>query len=373
MIPMANRYPEIAFPSSAHELVNSEKLYDFMREDVLKSRHAERFAMRDFSIEPINGTPSPHSIDRPFNEALQSPAEQKLWLAKKISGLVMPERDYAALHEGLGLLYERTDVKAHLDSGGTLKLIDSHLTYAGQVIEQIASWQARMQAGVSNPETTQVTIASRIISLFRSDLIELLYTHDPEPHIQKNHGGMVLEDVLMEFGGALLTIPSTSITKKLLENLTGGKQIRKHAVGLTKSAYAQIINRGGQIVHEGSSAAENQLNAAGTERIIGAASNATMELTTEYNKTDGAERIMVVPIFMHCNPFTGKAEDPVKPTPSPFAILEPRIPKTFSDFEDLMDEMAVAGTMYKPSGHVAYSFEKPKKSSIPNVFYGHTA
>jgi hypothetical protein len=194
-----------------------------------------------------------------------------------------------------------------------------------------------------------------------------------------HHDGAIIEDVLLPYGGVLLTLPNSASGNRLVSALTGGLEARRSVVAKTKLAYEQLVNRGGssgQIFFEGSSGTENEVDAKHGVRIIGEVKERTADLTTEYNQTEGAERIMVVPFFMESEPYTKNPKNPIAPSPTPFAILEPRFPKSKADFDEMMTEMAVAGTIVKASGELPYRYQKyligKRRKNTANILFRHT-
>ena len=368
---MASCYPAITIEPSEHAERDSRRLYDFMVDDILATQHGTRFDIRPYSLEPTSSVPSPLSIDRPFCDALAGTVEHKVWLAKTVGALMMPDKDFGALVEKIGLTYQHPDVDTHLKAGGSLKWLDAHRTYAGQVATCAASWLALYEIGMTEPENRQITIASRVTSLFRHDLIRTLYELGNYAH----HDGAITEDILLPLGGVLHTVPSTKITERLLETVSGGRAIRRHANEKTLSAYEQLLNRGGQIFFEAPSASEAVLREDGSAWVIKEVGNATIALTIDHNQVAGAGRIMVIPLFIESAPFTGDPKDPIRPHPTPFAILEPSIPTTARQFEDVMDALASAGTICKRSGQMPYVYERMRAPRFkkPAVLHSHSA
>lgn len=358
-------YPPIEFDHAEHADRNSKYVYDFLVEEVRSSQHGRRFTLRDFTLEDMGGYPSPLHIDRPYCEPVESTTEHRLWLASLAGGLVMPERNYAALVAAMQRTYERKDVSDHLAAGGTVKWLDGHFTYVGQVMEQIASWQALHGLGHESPEQMQTTIVSRITSLFQLGILATICASEGRPH----KGGMIFEDVLLQYGGGLQTLPRSSSGNRLVDALKGGLQIRKAANEKTRLAYERIINRGGQIVFEGPSGTENKLDEHGTHRLIGEVSERTTELVTKYNEQEGAERVLCIPIFMESNPFTGNPDFPLEARPTPFAILSPRVLRTEREYHATMRELADASTLYKRSGTPPFKYDRlmPPSRHAPTV------
>jgi hypothetical protein len=336
-------YPPIEFERSEHADRSSQYVYDFLVEEVRSSQHGRRFTLRDFTLADTNGYPSPLSIDRPYCEPVESTEEHRLWLANLAGNLVMPHKNYLALVRAMQRTYERKDVSDHLAGGGTIKWLDSHFTYVGQVMEQIASWHALQQIGHESPEQMQTTIVSRITSLFQLGILATICAGEDRPH----RGGMIFEDVLLQFGGGLQT----------------------------RLAYERIVNRGSQIIFEGPSGTENKLDEHGTHRLIGEVSERTTELVTKFNDQEGAERILCIPIFMESNPFTGNPDLPFEARPTPFAILAPRFITTEREYHATMRELADAGTLYKKSGTPPFKYDKLMSPSrqMPDAIEAYTA
>jgi hypothetical protein len=364
-------YPPIEVERSEHADRSSQYVYDFLVEEVRSSQHGRRFTLRNFTLADTNGYPSPLSIDRPYCEPVESTEEHRLWLANLAGNLVMPHKNYLALVQAMQRTYERKDVSDHLAGGGTIKWLDSHFTYVGQVMEQIASWHALQQIGHESPEQMQTTIVSRITSLFQLGILATICAGEDRPH----RGGMIFEDVLLQFGGGLQTLPRSSSGNRLVDALKGGLQIRKAANEKTRLAYERIVNRGSQIIFEGPSGTENKLDEHGTHRLISEVSERTTELVTKFNDQEGAERILCIPIFMESNPFTGNPDLPFEARPTPFAILAPRFITTEREYHATMRELADAGTLYKKSGTPPFKYDKLMSPSrqTPNAIEAYTA
>ena len=334
----------------------SREIFHALKADIIDSKHGNRFALRE--LPPGNElTGSVFDVDQPYMPASNVPEEHRDNLAQTAGNLIMPRKNWEALVEAFESVYRLEPVRHHLSSGGVLKYVDSHMTYVGQVAQELASHQALRRTNIEAPHEIQTTIVSRITSLFRLPLLQQLIESTPVPH----HEGAIIDDLLLLYGGALLTIPNSKGGFRVVQAVQDGVNARRGVVSRTKLAYEQLVNRGGedgQIFFEGSSGAENELSDNGDYMIIGEVQDGTVSLTTDYNDTDGAERIMVIPVFMEAMPFTGNPSKPIEQTPTPFAFLSPRFPKSRKDFDQLMKELAVAGTRFKRSGQPPYSYEK---------------
>ena len=355
---MNNRnFQPITFEPTSNAYEHSKEIYDGLREDLSSSKHGSRFELREFSMKTSDLSESPFNVDVPYLPPIECSDEHRNWLAGLASSLVMQANDWEALQEGFKQVYERNDVKKHLASGGVLKVVDSHRTYTGQVIQEIASWKVLNDLGITDAHELQTTIASRATTLFKLGLLATLSETEGRLH----HGGAIIEDVLLRFGGVLLTIPNSASGNRLVEKLQDGRQTRSEIVGRTKLAHEKLVRRGGsdgQIFFEGSSGYENEVKGNGTYREIGVVRERTAQLTTDYNQIEGAERVMVLPFFMESDPYTNNPAFPISPQPTPFAILEPRFPKKLKDIDETMAEMAAAGTIIKASDQLPYKYGK---------------
>ncbi len=366
-------FTPITFQPSTHGQELSREVYEGLEADILSSKHSSRFELRPFTLEPSNDCPSPFNVDIPYLAPLESTDEHREVIASLASSLVMRDVDWKALVSAFKSVYDAPEIKNHLSSGGVVKFIDSHRTYTGQVMQQIASWEAQRQQGVEASHEIQTTIISRVTTLFKLSLLQKVLEGSNYPH----HHGAIVEDVLLQYGGALLTIPNTQSGLRLVQMIQDGAHARSAILERTKAAYPLVINRGGsdgQIMFEGSSGTENHVNDDSTYRIIDEVKRRTVELTTDYNQDDGAERVMAIPFFMDLDPYTGNKKSPLSPErPTPFAILEPRFPKTQRDFDQMMMEMALAGTQVKASGELPYRYARRAlgRNILPRFIFKH--
>lgn len=364
---MTRHHLPAAEPSAEVE-EHSRIIYDFLVSEVQSSKHGDRFTLRPFTLEDANGYPSPLNVSQAFFEPVTTTDEHRLKLAQTAAELVMPINDFEALVEGMKAVYRHEKVKRHIGLGGVLKFVDSHHTYVNQVMQEIASWVAQRELGVEAPEQRQATIVSRITGLFTLDLLKLVYDTEGWQH----HGGTIFEDVLLPFGGALQTLPNSSSGNRFVQSVENALPLRRGVLRETKSKYETCILENGLRVFEGSSGTENWDDIARRLRIIGRVTKKTVELSTEPIDTAGNHKVLVVPIFMQCDPFTGKARDPITPQPTPFAILMPRYVTKESDFHQTMVDIASAGQVYKTSGTFPYAYEGDEdKYSTPDELYTH--
>ncbi|MCA9323893.1 hypothetical protein KC992_02205 [Candidatus Saccharibacteria bacterium] len=358
---MTRDFQPLDFEPTADGPAVSKRIYDELSGEVRGSKHGNRFDIRDFTLEPQNGDPSPLNVDLPYAQPIPTTDEERGEIAELAGSLIMPEDDWGALVEGFTEVYKRDDVSAHLASGGIVKFIDSHRTYTGQVAQQIGSWVSLRSMDVVDPHEIQHTIISRVTTLFRLQLIVDLF--EDEKFQITHHDGAIVEDILLRYGGGLMTLPNSPSGNRLIQMLQDGVTTRRGIVERTKIAYEHIVNRGGsdgQIIFEGSSGAENYLKdiKGVTHRMIGEVKHRTAELTTNYNQVEGAERVMAIPVFMESDPYTNDPENPIEPKPTAFAFLEPRFPKSQREFDLMMAEMAAVGTVIKASGEAPYRYAK---------------
>jgi hypothetical protein len=370
---MVRNFSPIEFEPTEPGAYLSRQVYEGLRSDIASSKHASRFEIRKFTLEPTHDCPSPFDVDIPYLPPLDSKEQHRNDIAELAASLVMEEEDWGALVDGFKTAYQLPEVANHLASGGVVKFIDSHRTYTGQVMQEIASWQALKSLDIDNPHEIQTTIISRVTTLFKLTMLKDLLEMQGTAH----HDGAIIEDVLLQFSGALLTIPNSHSGNRLVQAIHDGIQARSSIVERTKVAYANVVNRGGsdgQIMFEGSSGTENHINEDRTYRIIGAVKERTAELTTDHNQSSGAERILAVPIFMESDPYTGDPKNPIKPSPTPFAFLAPRFPKSQKDFDQMMMEIALAGTQVKASGELPYRYERRAfgRDILPEFIVKHT-
>lgn len=358
---MTRYFQPLEFEPTPDGPLISRQIYDELKTEVKGSKHGSRFDIRGFTLGDTNGSPSPLNVDVPYLAPVSSTDEERHKIARIASSLVMPGDDWQALVEGFTHVYNLDEVKEHRASGGVVKFVDSHKTYTGQVVQEIASWESLLGIGVEAPHEIQHTIVSRVTTLFRLSLIVDLF--EDKKYQINHHDGAIVEDVLLRFGGGLMTLPNSPSGNRLVQMLQDGVSTRKGIVERTKTAYEHIVNRGGsdgQIIFEGSSGTENYPKdiRGVVHTMIGDVKPRTSDLTTSYNQTVGAERIMTIPVFMESDPFTGNPKDPIAPTPTAFAFLKPKFPKTKRDFDVMMAEMAAVGTVIKASGEAPYRYDR---------------
>jgi hypothetical protein len=357
---------------------DSREIYDYLQGEMSASVHGERFQLREFSLEPIDEQrPSGLDIDNPYvvtNEV--EPQEQK-WLAETIGRLLLPEKDFVALVQGMKEVYFGDTVQEQLLLGNSVAFISNHLTYADVIAEEAALTIARLDEGEANPNYTQDVIAHRITGLFKHDFVKMLY----EGEGYEGHEGNILEDVILQLGGDLHTLPSSnSGFEKLLDKVPFGAAKRKSSNGKTNQVFDKLINLGNREFFIAGSGQQSSLD--GGTGIMSEATlgKGTVGLFTKNNQTDGAERLLAAPIYMHADPFSVPAEGlPVNPQPTPFAFLEPRHLKTQADAHQMMADIVAVGNQIKPSGaaRIAYDWPGPdmihKRRSSPDLTYEHRA
>lgn len=344
---------------------HSRTIYDFLADIANGGKHGTRFALRDFTLQPTNNYPSPLDVSQAYFESVPTTDEHRMKLAYTAAELIMPRPNFEKLVEGIMLVYKDERVKRHMGNGGSLKFIDSHYTYVNQVMQEIGSWVAQTELDMPSPEQKQVTIVSRITGLFKLELLKDVYEAEGWQH----HGGMIFEDVLLPFAGALQTLPSSSTGNKLIDTVKGALPLRTGIVKETKHAYAELVKKG-MVFFEGSSGTENWVDLEKRRRIIGRVSRRTAELTTEPVDRKGNQRVLAVPFFMQCWPFTGDPTQPLAPSFTPFAILEPRYITSYETFHDAMTDIASVGTIYKTTGELPYAYEgNEDRYTTPDVFF----
>lgn len=356
---------------TAHHDVNEEQsriIYDFLVSEIRTSKHGDRFALRDFTLEPTHGYPSPLNVSQAYYEPVPTTDEHRLKLAYTAAELVMPLTNFDALVEGMQAVYKHEKVKRHMGSGGVLKFVDSHHTYVNQVMQELASWAALHDMGIEAPEQKQATIVSRITGLFTLELLEHVYDAEGWQH----HGGAIFEDILLPFGGALQTLPNSSSGNRLMQSVENALPLRRGILQETKSAYRTRVLESGLVVFEGSSGTENWDDMAKKLRVIGMVTKKTADLSTHPTDAEDNQKVLLAPVFMECNPFTGNAKNPIEPRPTPFSFLIPRFVKRHEDFHQTMVDIASAGQIYKTSGTLPFVYEGHEEMySTPDELYSY--
>ena len=95
--------------------------------------------------------------------------------------------------------------------------------------------------------------------------------------------------------------------------------------------------------------------------IMGTVSPGTVVLATEPNQVEGAERLLTIPVFVDCDPFTsGKFSGAVDAT---HKILKPRYLYNEDDVTGMMLELAYEGTVNKRPGTLPIAYRMPTRMS----------
>lgn len=354
----------------------SELTYEFLAGEIEKSKHGDRFGIRDFSLNRIDDDrPSGLDVGYPITVASDINPSSQEKLGNAIGNLLMPERNWNALVKGFKDVYTSDKVAKHRRLGGSVLILSNHSTYADQLEESVASTLAMRELREDSPQYRNMIIAHRLTSLFSHDIIETYYGLLR----LENSGDKILEQVILPFASDLQTLPrSNSGYVNFIEKVKGGKQTRTEITSAVQTAFSQVMNLGRMTFFMAGSGQEATLSETDSSVLNEArVGRGTSDMISKGNDVKHAERLLTVPLFIFSNPFTGDLKNPLKPAPTPFVFLEPRFITSSSEVHTTMEEIVAVGNVYKPSGtpNMVYDSPRPdwaRKDVDPKIFIAHS-
>lgn len=312
------------------------RVYEHLRGEMETSSHGGLFGVREMSDDPLGLL----HLNNAYFEPIGFDRDRFEWLKEEILlQLIIKPDAYAGLVDGMSAVLDTGQVHDHITKGGgSLAWATNHISYADIAVLMAARTEANVRTGHNAPNETHVAIASRLVSLFQ--LGGLRDTGVP---------GYVVDDGLLYLGGYLQTVPSSASGSRL--RAISGHDINAPA----RVAYDRLLNRRREFMLAPSG---TQDKVSGTHLVMDTVSRGTVKMLTEPNENAGAERLMTIPLFIDCDPFTGGWTGAVDAT---HHALEPRFLHSESDVTDMMVEVADAGVVYKRSGTL------PMRYKLPNL------
>jgi hypothetical protein len=312
------------------------RVYEHLRGEMEATTHGQLFQAREMSDDP----PGLLHLENAYFDPLPFDREKFEWLKSEIIlPLIIKPEAYEGLVESMATVLDTGEVHDHLTrGGGSLAWATNHISYADIAVLMAARAEVNVRAGHKTPNETHVAIASRLVSIFRLDMLR----EDGEP-------GYVVEDGLLFLGGYLQVVPASASGSRL--RAISGHDINAPA----RVAYDRLLNRRLEFMLAPSG---TQDKVDGTKLVMDAASRGTVKMLTEPNETRGAERLMTVPLFVDCNPFVeGEFKAAVDAT---HYALEPRMLYGEQDVTDMMEGIAAAGTVHKRTGTLPIEYRRRK-------------
>ncbi len=341
----------------------SQAIHEHLAHEINSSKHASRFGVREFP-EDLDRLGRPHPLDASYSYL---PAREDIspehieWLSNTVGSLVMLPGDWEALVTAFSEIYSSDDVQRHKALGGNILFICNHQTYADLPSLLAASAIAKLMAGQDNPQHSQDIITHRLINLFQNDLIKTLY----EPSDFEHQGGFISDDVLLVAGGQVGTLPSSgSGYDRFINRVPQGGQLRKNLNGSTVQAYKALRKLSGRDIFMAPAGTEMEVNHDIQRDIEATYASGTTKLIAG-GRHDDMSDVMVIPLYIYTNPFTGKRDTLLKPQPTPFAFLAPRFIEKQNDVHQAAWEISAAGSIFKPSGKYRPRYNPPG----PNILY----
>ncbi len=353
----------------------SELTYNFLSDEIKKSKHGNRFGIRPFDLNPIDeDRPSGLDVGYPLTVASEIDPETQELLGNTIGSLLMPPENWNALINAFEEIYNDKDVAKHIRLGGSILFLSNHQTYADQPEECVASALALRRTGIESPQFRNILITHRLTSLFSHDLIKSTY----DVLGIEDSGDKILEQVLLPFANDLNTLPrSKSGYFNFIEKVVEGKKTRTEITAAVQTAFFQTMNLGG-ISYFMAGSGQEAFPSESDENLLTEArvGRGTSNMIAASNDINGAERLLTIPLYIHANPFTGDIENPITPSPTPFVFLEPRFIKSPPDVHTTMEEIVSVGNIYKPSGALKLAYDSPRpdwsrKEVNPSILIAH--
>lgn len=354
----------------------SQGIHAYLADEITSSKHADRFAVRPFpgDLETLG---RPHPLDASYSYL---PAREDItpehiqWLTDTAGNLIMLDGDWAALVKAFQQIQSDETIVNHKRLGGNVLYICNHQTYADLPALVSASARAKLLAGIEDPQHSQDIITHRLINLFGNKLIATLYDSLSD---FDHEGGYISDDVLLVAGGQIGTLPSSaSGYERFVKSIRNGGNLRSDLNGSTVRAYQALRQLGGRDIFMAPAGTEMTVDHEAQRDIEATYTKSTTELIAG-EKKDSARDLLVIPIYIHADPFTGNLETLLAPKPTPFVFLEPRQIHKPSDVHQAAWEISIVGRTYKPSGKYEPLYNPPGpnflyKDEVPRIWISHT-
>lgn len=353
----------------------SLETYNYLKGEISESKHGSRFQTRDFDIPSDSKEGAkPLDVTYPLTVTNEIDPDTQLWLAKTAGSVIMPEENWTSFVDSFKEIYDDETIKKHLKLGGSILFLSNHVTYADQPAEIAASTQAKLETGIEQPHYKQDIVVHRLVSLFRHDFISLLYELNGHQH----RGGMIMEDLLLQFGNVIQTFPrSGSGYERFIQKVKDGQTNRSVVNQKVQEAFQRLINLGGRSIFIAGGGTEGSYDSEDNTYHEATVSRSTTNMIIEPNEHKKAKRLLTIPLYIHADPFTDNIENPLEPKKTPFAFLKPRFISSPKEVHDAMLEVTEVGNQFKPSGKPTIKYNAPgpdwiRKSVSPEVWLSHS-
>lgn len=200
-------------------------VYDHLRGEMEITSHGSLFQTRDSSMDPLGLL----SLDNAYLPPHQFDLERFKWLRRNVvTQFIITPDTYGAYVESLDEAFMQDEVVEHiLERNGSTAVLGDHKSYADIAIEMMAFaeiGQVRKREHIL--ALNSVAIASRLISMFRLDLLR----EDGQP-------GHIVEDGLLYLGGYLQSTPASASGYRMR------KTVQRDLNGPVRTAFAQLLNQ----------------------------------------------------------------------------------------------------------------------------------
>lgn len=353
----------------------SFETYQYLKGEIQESKHGSRFQIREFDTPTdLTDNVNPLDVAYPLSVANDVDPDTQLWLAKTAGSVIMPPDNWTTFVESFKDIYADESIKKHLKLGGSVLFLSNHVTYADQPAEIAASTQAKLESGQEQPHYEQDIIVHRLVSLFRHDLISTLYELDGRQH----KGGMIMEDLLLQFANVIQTFPrSGSGYERFIQKVKDGHTNRSVVNLKVQEAFQRLINLGGRSIFIAGGGTEGAYDSENNTYQEATVSRSTTNMIIEPNDHKRAKRLLTIPLYIHADPFTDDIANPLLPARTPFVFLKPRFISSPKEVHDAMIEVTEVGNQYKPSGKPTIKYDAPgpdwvRKSVKPEIWLAHS-
>lgn len=297
-----------------------------------------------FQTRPMDAAQDPLGllhVDAAYLPARPFDPERFDWLKKNVLWkFLITEGAYGRLVDGLDETLQSDLVREHTEGlgHGSVAWVSNHISYADIAVMMTARTEVSVRHGVENPTDRHLAVASRLVSLFRFDLLR----DNGEP-------AYIVDDGLHDLGGYLQTVPASASGRRV-------KQIISHRDPneAVRRDFARLLNKGSEFLIA-ASGTQDKPNEDGTQLVMDTVSHGTVGLLTKPNEVKGAERLLAVPLFMDCNPFLNgfQAVD------ASFRFLAPRFLYDEANVTATMEEIAEVGNEIKHPNTLEIVYDRP--------------
>ncbi len=340
--PDANRSPESW--SGKPYTPSDFRVYSQLRQEMEGTSHGSLFGTREFdeSHDPLGLL----HLENAFVPSYHFDAERFEYLKQGIIfNLLITEPSFDVLVDSMDEALKSDAVAEHTgpDNNGSILWASNHISYADIAALLTARTEVNIRHKVENPTNRVVAIISRIITLFE---LSLLASRDTDE-------GFVVDNGLLHLAGILQTVPASASGSRVRQ-IVGSGDINENV----RKEYSRLLNIGTEFFVATSGEQDKKEDGM---LVMGTVSKGTVDFATEPNQVDGAERLLAIPVFIDCNPFTrGEFSGAVAAT---HKILEPRFLHDEAQVTSMMLDIAYEGNVHKRSGTLPIAYRRPQRMS----------